>query len=60
MTDEIELFAAYVMHPDTNRSAFEAMLADCMADTETAAVMKVLNVVLRDASCVTDTRLLSA
>jgi hypothetical protein len=51
MTDEIELFAAYVMHPDTNRSAFEAMLADCMADTETIAVMKVLNVVLRSNPC---------
>jgi hypothetical protein len=60
MTDDIDLLQRWMLHPDTNRSAFEAMLADCMADAETIAVMKVLNVVLRDASCVTDTKLLSA
>jgi hypothetical protein len=60
MTEDIDLMQRWMLHPDTNRSAFEAMLADCMADAETIAVMKVLNVVLRDASCVTDTKLLSA
>ena len=48
MTEDIELMQRYLAHPDTNRSAFEALLAECMADAETAAVMKVLNVVLRE------------
>ncbi len=48
MNDDIDLMQRWMLHPDTNRSAFEAMLADCMADAETIAVMKVLNVVLRD------------
>ena len=47
MTEE-ELFAAYVAHPDTNRMAFEALIAECMADADTRAVMTVLNVVLRE------------
>ncbi len=47
MTEE-ELFAAYVASPDTNRLAFEALIAECMADADTRAVMTVLNVVLRE------------
>lgn len=47
MTEE-ELFAAYVVHPDTNRSAFEALMAECMSDADTAATMKVLNVIMNE------------
>ena len=45
---EIEAFAAYVQHPDTNRAAFEALLSETMADIEYAATMKVLNVIWRE------------
>jgi hypothetical protein len=48
MPDELELFAAYMALPETNRSAFEALMAECMADADTRAVMTVLNVVLRE------------
>jgi hypothetical protein len=60
MPDDIDLMQRWMAHPDTNRSAFEALIFETMTDAHTAAVMKVLNVVLRDASCVTDTKLLSA
>ena len=48
MNEDIELFAAYLVHPDTNRAAFDALLAECMADADQRAVMTVLNVVLRE------------
>lgn len=48
MTEDIELMQRYLAHPDTNRSAFEALLSECMADSDQRAVMTVLNVVLRE------------
>jgi hypothetical protein len=59
MTD-IEAVAAWKVHPDTNRAAFEALLSDAMSDIEFNATMKVISVIMSEASCVTDTKLLSA
>ena len=47
MTEE-DLFAAYMVHPDTNKQVVAALLDDCMADADQRAVMTVLNVVLRE------------
>jgi hypothetical protein len=43
MTEE-EAFAAYAIHPDTNRAAFDALFSETMADIEYAAMMKVQKV----------------
>lgn len=48
MPEDIELLSAYMVHPDTNRAAFEALMQECMSDPDTRAVMTVLNVVLRE------------
>lgn len=60
MNEDIDLMQRWMAHPDTNRSAFEALMFETMTDAHTAAVMKVLNVVLRDASCPTMLTELSA
>lgn len=48
MLEDIEALQRWMAHPDTNRAAFEALLAECMADADQIAVMKILNVVLRE------------
>lgn len=49
MPDDIEDFHRWMALPEVNQSAFEALMAECMADADQTAVMKVLNVVLREA-----------
>ncbi len=51
MPDDIEALQRWMDLPETNRSAFEALMAECMADADQRAVMTVLNVVLREANC---------
>ena len=48
MPEDIEDFRHWMALPETNRAAFEALMADCMADSDQMAVMTVLNVVLRE------------
>lgn len=48
MPEDIEALQRWMAHPDTNRAAFDALMAECMADAEQRAVMTVLNVVLRE------------
>jgi hypothetical protein len=48
MTEDIEAFAAWSAHPDTNRAAFEALLNEAMADCEYAAQMKVISVIMNE------------
>jgi hypothetical protein len=48
MTDDIEAFAAWQLHPDTNRSAFEALLSEAMADIDYSATMTVISVIMRE------------
>jgi hypothetical protein len=50
MTDDIEALAAWKLHPDTNRAAFEALLSDAMSDIEFNATMKVISVIMSEAS----------
>ena len=48
MPEDIEDFRRWMELPQTNQSAFEALMAECMADADQRAVMTVLNVVLRE------------
>ncbi len=48
MPDDIDDLRKWMALPETNRSCFEALMQDCMADAEQIAVMTVLNVVLRE------------
>ena len=48
MPDDIEDFRRWMTLPETNKACFDALLADCMADSDQRAVMTVLNVVLRE------------
>jgi len=50
MPEDIDLMQRWMAHPDTNKSAFEALIFETMTDAHTAAVMKVLSVVWRE-SC---------
>jgi hypothetical protein len=59
MTD-IEAFAAWKVHPDTNRAAFEALLSDAMSDIEFNATMRVISVIMSEKPCPTMLTELSA
>jgi hypothetical protein len=48
MPEDIEALQRWMVHPDTNRSVMDALHAEYMSDADTMAVMKVLNVVLRE------------
>lgn len=48
MPEDIEDFRRWMALPETNRSVMEALHAEYMADADAIAVMKVLNVVLRE------------
>lgn len=48
MPEDIEAFAAWSAHPDTNRAAFEALLNEAMDEPEYAAQMKVISVIMRE------------
>lgn len=48
MPEDIELLQRWMTLPEVNRSAFEALMAECMSDADTAATMKVLNVIWRE------------
>ena len=48
MPEDIEDFRRYMALPETNQACFEAMLQDCMASADQAAVMKALTFVLKE------------
>lgn len=48
MPEDIEALAAWQLHPDTNRAAFEALFADAMSDIEFNATMKVVSVIMNE------------
>ncbi len=48
MMDDVEALQRWMTLPEVNRSCFEALMQDCMADADQIAVMTVLNVVLRE------------
>lgn len=48
MPEDIEALQRWMDHPDTNTAVMEALTAEYMSDADTMAVMKVLNVVMRE------------
>lgn len=48
MTEDIELLQRWMALPETNLAVMDALTAEYMSDADTMAVMKVLNVVLRE------------
>ena len=48
MPDDIEDFRRWMALPETNLAVMDALTTDYMSDADTMAVMKVLNVVLRE------------
>ena len=48
MNEDIEDLRRWMVHPDTNKAVMEALHAEYMSDADTCAVMKVLNVILRE------------
>jgi hypothetical protein len=48
MLEDIEALQRWMVHPDTNLSVMEALHAEYMSDADTMAVMKVLNVIMRE------------
>lgn len=48
MAEDIDDLRKWMLLPEVNDAAFEALMLDCMADADQRAVMTVLNVVLRE------------